>query len=197
VPREAPDVAHSAALASARAKLLHGPLTYAPIAQGVSRTPWLLVAMLPVTWANLRFDSCTFSLPVMLAVAIATATSRALSYGTIYTTKLLRRGQDIDRAAPWRAGRVSYTADPQIVYASESLTQTLRALEAYGRDGLPVLSGDGRQIQGWITNASVLRTLAARIGGSPPPNGGGASAGQETRFGRTAHAIARLSRHRG
>ncbi|PZR78389.1 MAG: hypothetical protein DLM65_13145, partial [Candidatus Aeolococcus gillhamiae] len=24
-------------------------------------------------------------------------------YGTIYTTKLLRRGQDIDRAAPWRA----------------------------------------------------------------------------------------------
>ena len=28
---------------------------------------------------------------------------RALSYGTIYTTKLLRRGTDIDRAAPWRA----------------------------------------------------------------------------------------------
>ena len=42
----------------------------------------------------------TLTLPVMLAVAIATATSRALSYGTIYTTKLLRRGQDIDRAAP-------------------------------------------------------------------------------------------------
>jgi chloride channel protein, CIC family len=34
----------------------------------------------------------------MLAVAIATLTSRALSYGTIYTTKLLRRGTDIDRA---------------------------------------------------------------------------------------------------
>ncbi len=43
------------------------------------------------------------TLPVMLAVAIATATSRALSYGTIYTTKLLRRGYDVDRAAPWRA----------------------------------------------------------------------------------------------
>ena len=38
----------------------------------------------------------TLTLPVMLAVAIATATSRALSYGTIYTTKLLRRGTDID-----------------------------------------------------------------------------------------------------
>ena len=45
----------------------------------------------------------TLTLPVMLAVAIATATSRALSYGTIYTTKLLRRGTDIDRATPWRA----------------------------------------------------------------------------------------------
>jgi chloride channel protein, CIC family len=40
----------------------------------------------------------TLTLPVMLAVAIATATSRALSYGTIYTTKLLRRGTDIDHA---------------------------------------------------------------------------------------------------
>jgi len=38
----------------------------------------------------------TLTLPVLLAVAIATATSRALSYGTIYTTKLLRRGTDID-----------------------------------------------------------------------------------------------------
>jgi chloride channel protein, CIC family len=37
------------------------------------------------------------TLPVMLAVAIASALSRTLSYGTIYTTKLLRRGIDIDR----------------------------------------------------------------------------------------------------
>jgi CIC family chloride channel protein len=42
----------------------------------------------------------SLALPVMLAVAIATAVSRALSYGTIYTTKLLRRGRDIDQAAP-------------------------------------------------------------------------------------------------
>ena len=39
----------------------------------------------------------TLTLPVMFAVAIATTVSRALSYGTIYTTKLLRRGIDIDR----------------------------------------------------------------------------------------------------
>ncbi len=40
----------------------------------------------------------TLTLPVMLAVAIATVVSRTLSYGTIYTTELLRRGTDIDRA---------------------------------------------------------------------------------------------------
>jgi CIC family chloride channel protein len=45
----------------------------------------------------------TLTLPIMLAVAVAAATSRALSYGTIYTTKLLRRGYDIDHATPRRA----------------------------------------------------------------------------------------------
>src|SRR6201987_3204400 len=45
----------------------------------------------------------SLTLPVMLAVAIASTVSRALSYGTIYTTKLLRRGTDIDQALPWRA----------------------------------------------------------------------------------------------
>jgi CIC family chloride channel protein len=36
----------------------------------------------------------TLALPVMLAVAIATAISRGMSYGNIYTTNLLRRGID-------------------------------------------------------------------------------------------------------
>lgn len=40
---------------------------------------------------------------VMLAVAIAAACSRARSYGTIYTIKLLRRGADLDKTGPWRA----------------------------------------------------------------------------------------------
>lgn len=43
------------------------------------------------------------TLPVMLTVGIATVVARSVSYGTIYTTKLLRRGQDIERTAPWRA----------------------------------------------------------------------------------------------
>jgi CIC family chloride channel protein len=36
-------------------------------------------------------------LPVMLTAGVSTIVSRSLSYGTIYTQKLLRRGQDIER----------------------------------------------------------------------------------------------------
>lgn len=42
----------------------------------------------------------TLIVPVMLAVGIAAAVSKRLSYGSIYTTKLLRRGIDIERPTP-------------------------------------------------------------------------------------------------
>jgi chloride channel protein, CIC family len=40
------------------------------------------------------------TLPIMLAAGVSTGVSRRLSYGTIYTTKLLRRGTDIQRPRP-------------------------------------------------------------------------------------------------
>ncbi len=152
----------------------------------------------------------SLTLPVMLAVAIATTVSRALSYGTIYTTKLLRRGTDIDRAAPWRAvadlkvtdvmrpfrpalpvppgtgaakttdqdgsegrrdkialaGTVAERHDVQTLFASESLGQALRQLAVYGRDGMPVVSPDFRELEGWATSEGVLRALAHRVAGT-------------------------------
>lgn len=187
------------------------PALYAVVAMGAVFTS---AARAPLTsLASVVEMSGDFSLtlPVMLAVAIASTASKGLSYGTIYTTKLLRRGTDIDRAAPWRAlqdmkitdvmrpfrralpvppdsagpahgasgngnhsgprpealpGPVTYRKDPQALFASESLGQALRQLEVYGRDGLPVLSADGQQIQGWATSASVLRALARQISGA-------------------------------
>ena len=144
----------------------------------------------------------TLTLPVMLAVAIATVVSRSLSYGTIYTTKLLRRGTDIDRAPSadpfeeltaadamrpfrpplttqpppqsqpgdpgqdwaWLPGPVTHQRDLQVLFANESLTQALRQLVLYGRDGLPVLSTDGQQLEGWITTQNVLQAIADHIG---------------------------------
>jgi len=143
----------------------------------------------------------TLTLPVMLDVAIAT--SRRLSYGTIYTTTLLRRGTDIDRVpsadplqdltaadamrrfpAPLAAangpsgvptadhpalpGPVARQRSPQVLFASESLTQAVYQLELYGRDGLPVISDDGQHLQGWLTSQNVLQA-APMLLVSPAP----------------------------
>jgi CIC family chloride channel protein len=51
------------------------------------------------------------ALPVLLAVGLAAGLSRHLSYGTIYTTKLLRRGIDIDRPRPQNALQVLTVAN--------------------------------------------------------------------------------------
>ena len=193
------------------------PALYAAVAMGAVFASAARAPLTSVASVVEMTGDYALTLPVMLAVAIATATSRALSYGTIYTTKLLRRGQDLDRAAPWRAfgdlkaadamwpfgvplpvsgesrpaasvaapgtrhvpvslGEVTWRGDPQAVYEGESLGQTLRQLAVYGRDGLPVLSADGRQVRGWITNASVLQAVASEIGTSSPVDGLAAAA---------------------
>jgi chloride channel protein, CIC family len=186
------------------------PALYAAVAMGAVFTSAARAPLTSVASVVEMTGDYALTLPVMLAVAIATAMSRALSYDSIYTAKLLRRGTDIDRAAPWRAfgdlkaadamrpfpvplpvpaasrapglgsarpaappgpailGEATSQGDPQAVYAGESLALTLRQLAAYGRDGLPVLSADGREVQGWITNASVLQAVASQIGTSSP-----------------------------
>jgi Voltage gated chloride channel len=118
------------------------PALYAVVAMGAvfaSAARALLTSLASVVEMTGDF---ALTPPVMLAVAIATAISRALSYGTIYTTKLLRRGTDIDRT---------------------SLAQALRQLEVYGHDGLPVLSADGHQIQGWVAAPDALAAIARQI----------------------------------
>jgi CIC family chloride channel protein len=72
------------------------PALYAVVAMGAvfaaaTRAP--LTALASVVEMSGDF---ALTLPVMLAVAIAAVLSRAISYGTIYTGKLLRRGIDLD-----------------------------------------------------------------------------------------------------
>jgi CIC family chloride channel protein len=201
------DVVHHLFGASAGQPALYAVVAMGAVFTSAARAP--LTSLASVVEMSGDF---ALTLPVMLAVAIASTVSRALSYGTIYTTKLLRRGTDIDRAVPWRAlqdlkttdvmrpfrpalpvppdgtapaaysgspagngsapqpgaipGPVTRRQDPQALFASESLSQTLRQLEVYGQDGLPVLSSDGQRVEGWVTGAGVLRALARQITGS-------------------------------
>jgi CIC family chloride channel protein len=72
----------------------------------------------------------TLTLPVMLAIAISTTVSRALSYGTVYTTKLLRRGIDIDRPKATHAFDELTVAD-----AMHPFPAPLDTTAAHGTDG--------------------------------------------------------------
>jgi CIC family chloride channel protein len=191
------------------------PVLYAVVAMGAVFTSAARAPLTSLASVVEMTGDFTLTLPVMLAVAIASTVSRGLSYGTIYTTKLLRRGTDIDRATPWRAvgdlkvtdamhpfraplpggpdgagagagdtagdgaadgagnkephdwaarlGPVTGEREPQAVFAGDSLARALRQLEVYGQEGLPVLSPDGQQIQGWIASASVIQAIARTI----------------------------------
>jgi CIC family chloride channel protein len=185
------------------------PALYAVVAMGAVFTSAARAPLTSLASVVEMTGDFSLTLPVMLGVAIATTVSRALSYGTIYTTKLLRRGTDIDRAAPWRAladlkitdvmrpfpaalpvppdgkapaagqdgaagdqggetlaGPVTYRHDVQALFASESLGQALRQLAVYGQDGLPVVSADEHALEGWVTSAGVLHSLARRVAGT-------------------------------
>ncbi|HEY4459229.1 MAG TPA: TrkA C-terminal domain-containing protein, partial [Pseudonocardiaceae bacterium] len=47
----------------------------------------------------------------------------------------------------------------------------VRQLARYGRDGLPVGSVDGRSVQGWLTNQSVMRAVARQLANEEPDTG--------------------------
>jgi CIC family chloride channel protein len=73
------------------------PAMYAVVAMGsvfaaAAQAPLTSIASVVEMTGNF-----TLTVPVMLATGIASALSKHLSHGSIYTTKLLRRGIDIDR----------------------------------------------------------------------------------------------------
>jgi len=203
------DIAHHVFGAAAGQPALYAVVAMGAVFASAARAPLTSLASVVEMTGNLAI-----TLPVMLAIAIASTVSRALSYGTIYTTKLLRRGIDIDRAAPWRvladlkvtdvmhpfrvplavppapaadqppapgpyAGPVTHLGDPQAVFCSESVPQALRQLEAYGHDGLPVLSADGQHVQGWVTSTSVLQEVGRQIRTTPAEAGTGPDHGDQ------------------
>ena len=110
------------------------PALYAVVAMGAVFTSAARAPLTSLASVVEMSGDFALTLPVMLAVAIASALSRALSYGTIYTTKLLRRGTDIDRAAPWRA-----LADLKITDVMRTFTPALPVPP--GNQGVPAADG--------------------------------------------------------
>lgn len=105
----------------------------------------------------------TLTLPVMLAVAVGTTVSRGISYGTIYTTKLLRRGIDIDRPTPGHAFADLTAADAMHSFA-QPLDLTHPANEAE-RDCTALLGPVTRirEPQALFANDSLAQALRQLI----------------------------------
>ena len=76
------------------------PALYAVVAMGgvfagAAQAPLTAIASVVEMTGNF-----SLTLPIMLASGLAAALSKQLSYGSVYTTKLLRRGIDIERPRP-------------------------------------------------------------------------------------------------
>jgi chloride channel protein, CIC family len=123
------DVAHHIFGAGADDPALYAVVAMGAVFASAARTP--LTSLASVVEMTGDF---ALTLPVMLAVAIAAAISRAASYGTIYTAKLLRRGTDIDRATPWRALSDLKVADAMLIPAHSA---------AEAGDSQPASDGSG------------------------------------------------------
>ena len=65
-------------------------------------------------------------------------------------------------SVPWPT-----SAQPQALFADETLEQALRQLTLYGHSGLPVVSHDGERLLGWITRQNVLGAIARRLDSHP------------------------------
>ncbi|MEV6647990.1 chloride channel protein [Amycolatopsis sp. NPDC051371] len=123
-------------------------------------------ARAPITAVIVLFEltgQYTIILPMLTAIVIATATSRALSRDTIYTLKLSRRGVDLDRH-PQEKRLATTTVEavaeplPEPLPAGTPLERAAYALAVSGHGILPVIDEDGRY-QGCVTAQAVAEAL--------------------------------------
>ena len=87
------------------------PALYAVVAMGgvfaaAAQAPLTAVASVAEMTGNF-----SITLPIILTCGIAAGVSKAISYGSVYTTKLLRRGIDIERPRPTDALQALTVAD--------------------------------------------------------------------------------------
>ena len=193
---------------------LYGVVAMGGVFAGAAQAPLTAIASVAEMTGNF-----TLTLPIMLTCGIAAQLAKRLTHGSIYTTKLLRRGIDIERPkatgalqalkveevmqpladpsgrdhltapatgdeqpptkAEWEGlvGPVTLSRRPQVLFAEEDLEDARRQLILYGRDGLPVLSRDGR-LAGWLTRADVLRALATNLSAGEQEIESGAAAAE-------------------
>jgi CIC family chloride channel protein len=116
----------------------------------------------PITAGIILFEltgEYSIILPLLLAIIVATGTSRLLTHDTIYTLKLRRRGVNIGTAPANTALHAVHVRDvmappPAAIPSSEFATEGARRLIASGRLVLPVTAPNG-EFAGILTSRGV------------------------------------------
>ncbi|MFD7919453.1 chloride channel protein [Streptomyces sp. NPDC059740] len=131
-------------------------------------------ARAPITAVVILFEltgQYSIILPLMLAIVLATLTSRLLSRDTVYTLKLRRRGIDLD--APATGAKLGAQAVETVMEVLPTPLTATTELEAAGdrlslseHGALPVVDGEGRYL-GTLTARAVAEALAERPDGGP------------------------------
>ena len=85
-------IAHHLFGAAVGPPAIYGVIAMGAVFAGATQAPLTSIASAIEMTGNF-----TLTLPVMLAVGLAVGLSKRVTYGTIYTTKLLRRGVDIEQ----------------------------------------------------------------------------------------------------
>ncbi|MGV9563122.1 chloride channel protein [Streptomyces sp. NPDC003480] len=131
-------------------------------------------ARAPITAVVILFEltgEYSIILPLMLAIVLATATSRLLSRDTIYTLKLRRRGIDLEGPAPGaRLGsqHVGTVMEPlpSPLPATTALADAADLLSLSGHGALPVVDDTGKYA-GIVTAQAVAEALAEQPDAAP------------------------------
>ncbi len=92
---------------SAGPTVVYGVVAMGGVFAGATQAPLTAVASVAEMSGNF-----TLMVPILLVCAIAAATARRISYATVYTEKLLRRGIDIEGESPSVCQIPAHAADP-------------------------------------------------------------------------------------
>ncbi|MFE1776655.1 chloride channel protein [Streptomyces sp. NPDC059008] len=130
----------------------------------------------PITAVVILFEltgQYSIILPLMLAIVLATLTSRLLSHDTIYTLKLRRRGIDLNAPAPGpKLGTQTVESVmeqlPTPLAAATPLLEAGDLLRLSDHGALPVVDAEGRYL-GTITARAVAEALSERPDGDIEP----------------------------
>jgi CIC family chloride channel protein len=129
--------------AAAGPPALYGVVGMGGVFAGAAQAPLTAIASVAEMTGNF-----TLTLPIMLACGISAQLARRITHGSIYTTKLLRRGIDIERPKALGALQALTVAEVMQPLGADGAGRVLRR---HGAGSLPISHGVWERLVGPVT----------------------------------------------